>query len=221
MNRKIGLIGVGIVMVFSLACSLLPGGGDGKGEGGVSGPQALFQDDFSSSSSGWEVGEYDAGSVGYRDGVYVVSAIQNGSTMWGVANRSFDNIVIEVDATQAAAGPESNNDYGIVCREQEGTGDGYYLLISGDGFASIYKAADGSFENLVEWTESTAIRQGNATNHLKAVCNGSRLELFVNGTSVASTEDSTYTSGDIALTATTYEDSPTEIHFDNLAVFAP
>ncbi len=222
MNRKIGLIGIGIVMIFSLACNLLPSGGDG-GEGGgvVSGPEAIFRDDFSSESSGWEVGEYDTGSVGYRGGVYVVSAIENGSTMWGVANRSFDNIVIEVDATQVAAGPESNNDYGIVCREQEGSGDGYYLLISGDGFASIYKATAGSFETLVEWVESDAVKQGNATNHLKAVCDGSRLELFVNGTSVVSAQDTTYTVGDIALTATTYEDSPTEIHFDNLAVFAP
>jgi hypothetical protein len=180
----------------------------------------MFQDDFSSADSGWEVGDYDTGRVGYQGGVYFVTASQNGSTMWGVSNRSFDNLVIEVDATQAAAGPDSNNDYGVVCREQ-GNGDGYYLLISGDGFYAIAKAVDGSFEWLVDWAETNAVRKGNATNRIKAVCNGTTLTLTVNDEQVATTEDATFASGDIALTATSYEDAATEIHFDNLTVFAP
>jgi len=34
-------------------------------------------------------------------------------------------------------------------------------------------------------------------------------------------EDSTYAQGDLALTATTYEDVATEVHFDNLTVRTP
>jgi len=55
-----------------------------------------------------------------------------------VANRSFDNLVVEVDATQVSAGPENDNDYGVICREQ-GDGNGYYLLVSGDGYYAILK----------------------------------------------------------------------------------
>jgi len=184
-------------------------------------PPALpFEDDFSNPGSGWEVGDYSDGSVGYRDGVYFVIAREKNDTLEGHANRSFDNLVIEVDARQVSAGPTDNNDYGVVCRRQA-NGDEYSMLISGDGFYSIQKEVGGEFESLVEWESSDAIRQGNATNHIRAVCDGSTLQLFVNGELLAEATDSTLSEGDIGLTATTYEDQPTEIHFDNLKAYAP
>jgi serine/threonine protein kinase len=180
----------------------------------------IFQDDFGSPASGWEVGGYETGDVGYKDGIYFVTSISNTNVMWGVANRTFDNSIIEVHATQISAGPESDNSYGVMCREQ-GDGDGYYLRISGDGYYSIAKAIGDDFEYLVDWTESGAIRQGNATNHIRAVCDGSGFELSVNGELLAAADDSTFATGDIALTATTYEDDATEVHFDDLVVYAP
>jgi len=179
----------------------------------------IFQDDFEDEITGWEVGAYESGSVAYKNGAYAVISEKDGATMWGVANRTFDDIVVDVDATQVAAGPDSNNDFGIVCREQ-GNGSGYYLLISGDGYAAIAKASGGQFEWLREWQETSAIRQGNATNRLRAVCDGPTLTLFVNGQQVATARDSSFARGDLAFTATTYEDAPTEIHFDNLKVRA-
>jgi hypothetical protein len=187
-----------------------------KEEGG----SIIFEDDFDSSISGWEVGEYDIGDVGYRDGVYFVTSTENASTMWGVAYRSFDDIAIDVYATQISAGPDNNTAYGVVCREQ-GDGDGYYLRISGDGFYSIYRVVDGEFEPLVDWTTSTAIREGQATNHIQAICDGSALALFANGQLLNEVEDSTFATGDIALTATTFEDVKTEVHFDDLVVRSP
>ncbi|MCP4544027.1 MAG: protein kinase [Chloroflexi bacterium] len=180
----------------------------------------IFQDDFDNPASGWEIGDYDTGDVGYKDSIYFVTSTENGKVMWGVTNRSFDNSFIEVDATQIIAGPESDNAYGVVCRDQ-GNGDGYYLRVSGDGFYSIAIAQEGEFEALVEWAESSAIQQGNATNHIQAVCNGSTLTMSVNGELLATIEDHTFASGDIALTATTYEDKGTEVHFDNLVVRGP
>jgi hypothetical protein len=53
------------------------------------------------------------------------------------------------------------------------------------------------------------------------VCDGSTLTLFVNGQRLATAEDGTFTTGDIALTATSYEDGPTEVHFDNLTARTP
>ena len=182
----------------------------------------IFQDDFSNSASGWEIGDYDTGDVGYDDGIYFVTSVEEGKVMWGVANRSFGDVVIEVDATQIAAGPESNNGYGVVCRDQgDGDGDGYYLRISGDGFYSIAIAQDGEFESLVEWTSSDDIHQGNASNHIQATCDGSSLSLSVNGQHLDTVEDDTFIEGDIALTATTYEGKVTQVHFDDLVVRAP
>ena len=180
----------------------------------------IFRDDFGSPVSGWEVGEYEAGDVGYKDGAYFVTSTENSSAMWGVSNRSFDDSIVEVDASQISAGPESDNTYGVICREQ-GNGDGYYLRISGDGYYSIARAAGEDITPLVDWTQSSIIRQGNATNHIRAVCDGPTLTLFVNEQNLATIEDTTFAQGDIALTATTFEDQPTEVHFDNLVVHVP
>ena len=94
-------------------------------------------------------------------------------------------------------------------------------MISGDGYYSIQIVVEGDWNPLVEWTTSGVIRQGDATNHIRAVCDGTHLALIVNGELLAEVEDTTYTEGDIALTATTLEDEPTEVHFDNLVVYTP
>ena len=183
------------------------------------GPEVLWQDDFSDPGSGWEVGDYPGGSVKYEDGAYLVTASSLGR-MWGVANRSFGDGTIEVDATQVIGPANDNNGYGIICRVQS-NGDGYYLRISGDGFYGIHKLIDEESEPLVDWTESDVINQGDALNRISAVCNGSALELAVNGEILAQVSDSTFTEGDVGLVAGSFEENEaTEISFDNLVVYS-
>jgi Tol biopolymer transport system component len=190
----------------------------------LSGPMLTplpFEEDFSDPRSGWEAGESAYGSVGYRDGVYYVISLQHGHTVFGLANRLFGDMVIELDATQVSAPPNNNNDYGVVCRAQP-DGSGYFLLTTGDQYFGIWKrTSSGEYESLVPWTKSDVIRPGNATNHIRAVCDGPTLQLYVNGELLGDTTDSSYTQGDIALEAETYEEEPTEVHFDNLLVTAP
>lgn len=213
--------------VTVLACTCLPSGPDEETPEPVRRDtplpplDILFEDDFGDTDSGWEVGEYESGSVGYKSGVYFVTALGE-SIMWGVASRSFNDTIIEVDTTQISAGPDDNNSYGVICREQgDEYGSGYYLLISGDGGYAIYKAEGEDLKALKEWAESSTVRQGNAPNHMRVICDGSTLALFVNGQRLAEVEDSTFTRGDIAFVALSLEDEPTEIHFDNLVVRKP
>jgi hypothetical protein len=191
--------------------------------GGPDPASILLQDDFSNSASGWETGSYDTGSVGYKDSAYSVRSLGDGNTMWGVANLSFDDVVVDVDAVQVEAPSNNNNGYGVACREQGGANaNAYFLMISGDGAYSIIKSVEGDFEWLVDWTFSDVILKGNAGNHIRAVCDGTTLALFANGQSLATVEDGTYTSGDIALAAVSLEEGePTEIVFDNLVVSRP
>lgn len=214
------------LMVLALACTctdIIPSG-DETEEPDVESTlppldDVLLEDDFSSSSSGWETGEWDTGTLDYENGVYAVVSTQAEQLMWGLAGESFGDIVIEVEATQISAGPDDNNAYGVGCRIQPNGEDGYYIRISGDGFYAIDKAEDGEInERLVGWEESSAIRLGDATNRMRVICDGSSIILFVNGERVDSVQDSTYSRGDIALVAMTYEDVPTEIHFDNIVV---
>ncbi len=182
--------------------------------------ELLYTDDFSSTASGWEVGDYSTGRVGYGNGFYLVTSDGFGGTMWGVANQQFADLTISVEATQVQAPSNDNNDYGVACRIQP-NGEGYYFLISGDGFFSILRADESDFVPLVDWTTTEAVHLGNSTNELVAVCDGANLSLTVNGERLASASDSTYSSGDLGLTATSYEDVQTEIHFDNLTVTRP
>lgn len=184
------------------------------------GAAALFEDDFSDPGSGWEVGTYETGSLAYSDGSYSVTSFGDGNMMWGLAGRSFQDLIIEVDATQVSAGPEDDNAFGVMCRVQPND-DGYVLRISGDGFYAIHKIEDGDFEALVDWSTSGIIRQGDATNRIRAVCDASDLALLVNGELLADASDSTFSEGDIALTVTSFEEEATEVHFDNLVGSAP
>ena len=180
----------------------------------------LFYDDFEDPASGWEVGSWDGGSVGYRDGRYSVIAAGQAEWMWGAAFRFFTDVMIEVEATQVSAGPTDNNDYGVGCRVQP-NGDGYHLVISGDGYYAIFLREDGVFTPLVPFEPSDAVRQGNATNHILAVCDGPLLVLFANDELLATAVDGTFVDGDIVLSATSFEDAPTEILFDDLVVYDP
>jgi hypothetical protein len=79
---------------------------------------------------------------------------------------------------------------------------------------------------LVDWEFSDVINQGtNATNRLRATCNGSELKLEVNGELLASASavaDGS-PSGSIAFAAISFEtDQPyAEAHFDNLVISQP
>jgi hypothetical protein len=213
---------------LSLACSLNPvdkikdlvGGGDESG-GEVS-PQGkiLLQDDFSNMGSGWEVGSFEYGAVGYGQGYYFVTSTASTMTMWGVAGVNFTDVIIDVDANQVSGPDSHDNDFGVVCRLQE-DGSGYYMLVSGDGYYSIYMGVGEDFSPLVDWSESKVIQQGNTPNHIRGVCDGNQLALYANGEKLAETSDATYSSGDIGLTATTYEDVTVEVHFTNLLATSP
>lgn len=183
-------------------------------------PSLPFVDDFEDSNSGWEIGDYDSGSIGYQNGSYFVEATEDANLMWGLAGQNFENVEITVESTQVLAPGNDNNGYGVMCRVQPDN-DGYIFRISGDGYAGIHYFLEGEPGDLVDWAETPHINTGNSRNTIRVICNGPRLALLVNGNLVAETTDTKFTSGDIALAATTYETEPTKILYDNIRVVLP
>lgn len=222
MYKKVFIL-IGCFAFLMLACSItLPGAS--KTQAPSQSSDLIFSDDFEDQNSGWEAGDYGSGSVGYESGHYFVIANETGVNMYGAAGQSFTDAIISVDATPVQGPSNNNNGYGLICRKDPdpNSDHGYYFRISGDGYYSISKADDNGFTDLAEWAESSAVRQGNKTNSIVASCIGSKLVLEVNGDVVAEVTDSTYTEGDIALIAVTYEDnSTTKIQYDNLVVREP
>jgi hypothetical protein len=97
-------------------------------------------------------------------------------------------------------------------------GDGYLFLIEGTGRFSIQLSKGRSVQPLVDWTFSSDIKMGAASNSIRAVCDGNYLALYVNGKFMADTSDDTYTKGQVGLVAAAANRLGNQVAFDNLRV---
>lgn len=197
----------------------------GPPPGGGSTVPLPYYENFDNTGSGWEVGDYDNGSVGYSGGEYFVTSTSPSIFMWGQAMRNFGDVDMTVTARQVQSPSNNNTGYGVMCRvtydPQNDLLFGYALRISGDGFYSISKFTGSEMVELVPWTQTTAIVQGNSSNEMRVVCNGSTLVLYVNGTMIAEATDNEYSTGDIGFSGTNFEEGVAEFRYDNLAVQSP
>ena len=180
----------------------------------------LFQDDFSNPNSGWGEWEEEGAEVKYKQGGLRILVNQPQFDYWSVAGREFSDTQIEVDAR--LIGKETDNDYGLICRYQDQ--DNFYMLvISSDGYYGIAKMKDGEHTMIgaEQLQYSTAIAQGNSTNHLRADCVGQTLTLYANDQKLMEATDGEYLSGDVGLLAGAYDRGDVDILFDNFVVKKP
>jgi hypothetical protein len=187
----------------------------------------LFQDDFSDPSSGWDQFSDADGITDYDNGSYRIRIDQPEFTFWanpGLGNTLPSDVRIDVDATKIG-GPDFN-DFGVICR-YSGSGSSanfYEFIISSDGYAGIVLVTDSSQDVIStegQLQSFDAIKQGSTSNHIRVECFGNLLTLFVNGEMLTSVTDSTLTSGDVGLLASTYDEAGVDILFDNFIVTMP
>lgn len=185
---------------------------------------ALLQDDFSGTQScGWAEYNKSGTVVSIEEGVLQVSTSTPGQIFWSNPGRSFDDVIVTVQARQTA-GP-NDNAYGVICRYQD-EANFYLFLISGDGYFMIgkYQTGQATIQYLTESNEfvfSDIINQGIATNQVRASCIGNELSLSVNGIPLATVTDSAFSSGDIGLGVSTFEPGTAVVQFDDLRVLGP
>ncbi len=180
----------------------------------------LFSDDFTNPQSGWDVRRDKDAITDYQNGEFVIFIGKPDTTLWSKPNRSMTDVSVEVDARQAS-GPDDNL-YGVICRYQDP--DNFYrLVIAGNGYAGITKRAHGSVSVLSgpHLAISSAVNQGQASNHIKAVCQGGHLSLYVNGQLVAQATDGDFLNGRTGLLAASGKRPGIEIHFSNYSVKRP
>lgn len=182
--------------------------------------RVLLYDDFSSSTGGWNKEAADEGATTYKDGQFEISVNEENYDLWSNPGESFEDVKIEIDVTKQN-GPD-NNRMGLQCRYQDP--DNYYFaLISSDGYYGIGKVFDGAQtilpENGMQATQT--IFAGQAINHIRFDCVGTKLTLYVNGDYVDSVDDSDLSVGDIGLLAGTFDEKGVTISFDNLLVLSP
>ncbi len=221
MKRFIPLV-LSVLLLASLSCSIPFIGGDDRGDP-TSAPlpsNVLFQDDFSDPSSGWDRVSEAAGITDYADGSYRIFVNTINTDIWSNPKLNFSDVRVEVDATKV--GGSDNNDFGVICRYVDS--DNYYFFIaSSDGYYGIGRFFEGKQEliGVESMPPSEVINKGNATNHLRADCIGSKLSLYVNGEFLTQVEDTAFASGDVGLLAGSLDSPGVDIYFDNFKVLKP
>lgn len=204
------LIPLAALVLTALACG-----------GGTAGPKVLFKDDFSNSNSGWGEAEDETALREYRSGEYVFEIYDTGWFIWNNPDEGdLSNTHTTVTATNV--GEAVDPTFGVICNYASedafyymGIGpDGYYAIVRVDGDDDIFLTSD---ENL--WVLSEEIEVNADSYKLEAICAADgTLTLIVNGTEIDSVQDDTYSEGDIGLFALSFEETPVEVHFDDLQV---
>lgn len=213
------LVFISVIALTILACSTLTGGNNSGDGSASSDANILYQDDFSSSNSGWDQYSDSEGLTDYENGAYKIGIYTDTMFYWANPYQDFGDVIVEVEAQKTGGGDDMQ--YGIVCRHSD-VDNWYVLVISGDGWAAIRKRYQGSdLEYIADWVEVSSVNTGNSTNMLRAECVGSRLSLYVNGSLAVETNDPDISSGDAGLMAGTFDQSTAEVLFDNFVVRKP
>lgn len=177
----------------------------------------LYSDSFDTVGA-WDEYRLQGLTIAVEDGVYKVNSQLN-AYVWGVNYIEHDDVILDVDARQLS--DYRRNAYGVMCRvSPQNDGNGYYFLVSADGYYSIRRGEGRAVIPLVEWEYSDIIVQNRGLNQLRVVCDGSYLALYVNGQFLASAEDTLYRSGFVGLVvALPNDDGEARIAFDNLIAY--
>ncbi|NTU61894.1 MAG: hypothetical protein HGB05_00480 [Chloroflexi bacterium] len=178
-------------------------------------------DDFSNSSSGWDVNSGAEGSVGYENGAYVIQVDRVDYSLWANPGEMFDDVVVEVTAQLT---PDSASaDMGVLCRYQD-AGNFIYGGITSDGFYGIAQMKNGQLSVLTgggKLQPSDVIEQGTQANGLRFLCEGNQFTLVVNDQVVDTIEAKAPAGGDVGLLAGTFEKPGARVRFDDFAAARP
>lgn len=180
----------------------------------------LFQDDFSSTSSGWDRATYDGGETDYQNGAYHIFVDGEYASVWANPGLHFTDVSVETDAVMI--GGVEDNEFGVICRYVD-ENNFYAGSISSDGYYAIVSIKDGEFGYVgtESMMPSDLINLGATVNRIRLDCVGSRLTLYVNGNELLSASDSSFSSGDVGLYAGTFATPGIDISFDNFLVQRP
>ncbi|CAG0932697.1 hypothetical protein TFLX_02697 [Thermoflexales bacterium] len=180
-----------------------------------------YADDFSTAvggpGGGWKTANDEAIKINVQDGALHFQLDDTDQQAWSTPqDKRFGDFVLEVDATQVA-GPNDNT-YGVILRYQD-DGNFYRLDISGDGYFAVFKRKDSVWTTVQNYVETPAVKQGNATNHLQVIAQGSQFTFNINGQTVKTFSDGDFPHGNLGVTAgTLFDNAGVHIAFDNFTV---
>ena len=156
----------------------------------------------------------------YEDGEYYILIKEFDSLYWTrwVWNQNagqLGDFALEIDARRISG----KGIYGLVFRLQDADNFYGFRVEPGGRTYSVGKNINGTGSFLQRRTGSDFINTGNSTNHLKVVCQGSQIEVYINGHHLTAVTDDSFTEGHVGMTfKATEQDS--RVAFDNIKVYS-
>jgi hypothetical protein len=190
------------------------GGGILPGEGAFAGGDVLLRDTFDDPFSS-SLGEADdlSSRYAFEDGAYVIEVRDPETLVWSLFNGTYGDVSISVDSDTDRLGPIAAA--GLIFHYQDE--DNFYLFsVSNDGYYALELLENDEWVVLIEWTESDAITSGQ--NQIRLDLQGDRIGLYANGTLLEETRDPTFTSGEVGLAVSSFEQPAALIRFDNMTI---
>lgn len=182
----------------------------------------LVTDNFDDNQNNWSLKNNENATRTIENGQFLINVIKPAITASTYPGLSASEVDFSFDAT-AQEGTESNVSFGAYCRYINI--DNLYLFdVSADGQAQLEKTVGGVTTSISKWSASPAIKTGlGETNHLRVICSGQTLELYVNDQLVISSSDPDLTAGGFALQAGRFkvDDQPVSVAFDNFELVYP
>jgi len=195
-----------------------------------SGPP-LFSDSFQNNNNGWDLTSV-AGQFSVKVGGGSMILEDDNHTLIPEiipGTKLYDNFRLTVDATLSRG--DQNNGYGVYIRgasnQNSDLATYYRFELYGDGTYAVFKGvvdATGTSQSnpLVSYTMNSAIQKQGTVNHITIIANGPSMTLIVNGQTITTVTDSSYTNGSIALFVSNLP-APTppvaQAIFNNLAIY--
>jgi len=142
----------------------------------------------------------DSGVWSVTDKVYRMNGDGSGTLRASCYNAPFDNFAYQIDVRRMQGNLDASQ--GMLFR-LAGNGDFYVFAIAGSGYYSAYKFDSRSGIEMISWTGTSVIKQGlKAWNTMKVVCNGPKIDFFVNNTLLKTVnDDAPYLSGMVGVFA--------------------
>jgi len=187
----------------------------------------VVDEDFAKSPEGWSFAATTKTPPQRFDAPGMVVTLPGGDTSvaayWYEA-RQFTDVTVTVTLVVLAAQEPTQSYCGVSFRAKSDK-DNYRLFIDGDGYYRLTRRVDNASTALVDWTRHEAIKAGiGEENRVSITAEGTKITVEVNGQTLTTLEDATFTGGHIALQAqggSPETESATVFAFRNLQIAAP
>ena len=184
----------------------------------------IYSDDFSDSSSGWDVDSGQGFDWAYtNDGQYRVFITAPNYIAWSWApfssGRMPADFCLEVDVKQHVAGSLSEDgQIGLIFAGNETERTFTQLALRPSrGLFGMWQIGEGwEWTRLQGWTESDAVRSINAVNRIRLIAHDGQAHVYINDVEVITL--STATRGDVGVCTATFDEPNVNGRFDNFTI---